>query len=53
MPLSGSVGAIVDALGAFQEIGVAHVVFETSTQSQHGTLATMEAFMQHVQPQLA
>jgi probable F420-dependent oxidoreductase len=53
MPMSGSVGAIVDALGAFQEIGVEHIVFETSTQSHHGTLATMETFMQKVQPQLA
>ena len=53
MPMSGSVGAIVDALGAFQEIGLEHVVFETSTQSYNGTLATMEAFMQKVQPQLA
>jgi probable F420-dependent oxidoreductase len=53
MPMSGSVGAIVDALGAFQEIGVEHVVFETATQSHHGTLATMEAFMQKVHPQLA
>ena len=44
---------VVDALGAFQAIGVAHVVFETATQSHHGTLATMEAFMQKVQPQLA
>jgi len=48
-----SVGAIVDALGAFQEIGVEHVVFETSTQSHQSTLATMEAFMQKIQPQLA
>jgi len=53
IPMHGSVGAIVEALGAFQEIGVDHVVFETSTQSHHGALATMEAFMQKVQPQLA
>ena len=52
MPLGGSVGAIVDALGAFREVGVAHVVFETSTQSHQSTLATMEAFMQKIQPQL-
>lgn len=52
MPMRGSVSAIVDALGAFQEIGVTHVVFETSTQSHRGTLATMETFMQHVRPQL-
>ena len=44
---------VVDALGAFREVGVEHVVFETSTQSHHSTLATMEAFMQKVQPQLA
>lgn len=53
IPMHGSVGTIVEALGAFREIGVAHVVFETSTQSHNGTLATMEAFMQKVQPQLA
>ena len=53
MPMGGSVGAIVDALGAFREIGVEHVVFETSTQSHQSTLATMEAFIQKIQPQLA
>jgi probable F420-dependent oxidoreductase len=53
MPLSGSVGAIVDQIGAFQEVGVEHLVFETSTQSHDSTLATMEAFMQRVRPQLA
>ena len=53
MPLSGSVGAIVEQIGAFQEVGVEHLVFETSTQSHDSTLATMEAFMQRVQPQLA
>jgi hypothetical protein len=42
MPMSGSAGAMSEALGAFQEIGVEHVVFEISTQSPHGTLATME-----------
>ena len=38
MPMGGSVGAIVDALGAFQEIGVEHIVFETSTQSHHASM---------------
>lgn len=52
VPVSGSVGAIVDALGALQAIGVSHVVFETSTQSHQSSLATLEAFMQRVQPQL-
>ena len=53
MSIGTSVGAIVDALGAFREIGVDHVVFETSTQSHASTLATMEAFIQKIQPQLA
>jgi len=53
MSIGNSVGAIVDALGAFREIGVEHVVFETSTQSHTSTLATMEAFIQKIQPQLA
>jgi len=52
MPLSGSVAAVVDQIGAFQEIGVTHLVFETSTQSHASTLATMETFMQKVHPQL-
>lgn len=53
IPLSGSVTAIVDALGAFRDIGVEHVVCETSTQSYKSTLATLETFAQKVQPQLA
>lgn len=50
-PLRGSIGAIVDQIGAFQELGVEHLVFETSTQSHPGALRTMETFMQRVQPQ--
>ncbi|MGE3537657.1 MAG: LLM class F420-dependent oxidoreductase [Candidatus Tectimicrobiota bacterium] len=52
IPVRGSVSAIVDSLGAFQELGLSHIVFETSTQSHQSTLATMEAFVQRVQPQL-
>lgn len=52
IPMHGSVGAVVDALGAMREIGVTHAVFETSTQTPAGTLATMEAFMHTVAPQL-
>jgi probable F420-dependent oxidoreductase len=52
MPLHGSVTAIVDQIGAFQELGVEHLVLETSTQSHQSTLATMAAFMQRVRPQL-
>ena len=52
IPMHGSVSAVVDALGAMRDIGVAHAVFETSTQSYAGSLATMETFMQKVAPQL-
>jgi len=51
--LSGSVSAIVDRLAVYQEIGVRHLVLETSTQSHAGTAATLEAFMSRVKPQLA
>jgi len=50
--ISGSLTAIVDQLAAFQELGLQHVVLETSTQSYESTLATMEAFMERVKPQL-
>lgn len=50
--LAGSTGAIVEQLGAYQELGLAHVVFETSTQSHNASLATMEAFMADIKPQL-
>jgi probable F420-dependent oxidoreductase len=50
--LQGSIAAVVDQLGAFQELGLQHVVFETSTQSHASTLATMDAFMAKVKPQL-
>jgi probable F420-dependent oxidoreductase len=52
IPLSGSPAAVVDQLGAFQELGVEHLVFETSTQSHPSTLRTMETFMQRIRPQL-
>jgi probable F420-dependent oxidoreductase len=52
VPLHGSVNALVEQIGAFQELGVAHLVFEMSTQSHYSALRTMETFMQHIQPQL-
>jgi probable F420-dependent oxidoreductase len=48
----GSITAVVDQLGAFREVGLQHVVFETSTQSHNGTLATLETFVQRIKPQL-
>ncbi len=50
--LSGSVAAVVDQLGAFKDLGLEHVVLEMSTQSHDGTLATMDAFMERVKPQV-
>jgi probable F420-dependent oxidoreductase len=50
--LSGSVSAIVDRLGVYQELGVRHLVIETSTQSHAGTAATLDAFMTRIAPQL-
>ena len=50
--LSGSPSAIVERLGAYQEMGVRHVVLETSTQSHAGSAATLETFMHRIKPQL-
>jgi probable F420-dependent oxidoreductase len=48
----GTVEAVVDQVGAFQALGLQHIVFEMSTQSHDSTLATMETFMARVKPQL-
>ena len=48
----GNIATVVDQLGAFTEVGLQHIVFETSTQSHDGSLATLETFMQRVKPQL-
>jgi probable F420-dependent oxidoreductase len=50
--VQGSIAAVVDQVGAFKQLGLQHVVFETSTQSHDSTLATMDAFMEKVKPQL-
>lgn len=50
--LTGTVSAIVERLGAYQEIGIQHVVLETSTQSHAATAATLETFMSRIRPQL-
>lgn len=50
--ISGSIEAAVEQFGAFQELGLEHVVLEMSTQSHDGTLATMEAFVERIRPQL-
>lgn len=50
--LHGSIAAIVDQVSAFKEIGLEHIVFEMSTQSHDSALATMEAFVAQVKPQI-
>ena len=50
--ITGSITAAIEQFGAYQELGLEHVVLEMSTQSHDGTLATMEAFAERIRPQL-
>jgi hypothetical protein len=50
--ITGSIEATVAQFGAYQELGLSHVVLEMSTQSHAGTLATMETFAERIWPQL-
>lgn len=50
--ITGSIEAAVEQFGAYQELGLEHVVLEMSTQSHDGTLATMETFVERIRPQL-
>jgi probable F420-dependent oxidoreductase len=50
--LAGSVSAIVDRLGTYQELGVRHLALEMSTQSHAATCASLEAFATRIMPQL-
>jgi probable F420-dependent oxidoreductase len=50
--LTGSVSAIVDRLGVYQELGIQHLALEMSTQSHEATLASFEAFVSRIKPQL-
>jgi probable F420-dependent oxidoreductase len=50
--ITGSIEAAVEQFGAYQELGLSHVVLEMSTQSHAGTLATMETFAERIRPQL-
>jgi len=50
--ITGSIEAAVQQFGAYQELGLEHVVLEMSTQSHDGTLATMETFVERIRPQL-
>jgi probable F420-dependent oxidoreductase len=53
LTMQGSVQQIVDAMGAYQEAGITHVVLEMSTQAHDSILRTMETVMQRIKPQLA
>ncbi len=50
--LTGSVSAIVERVGGYQDLGIRHLVLEMSTQSHEATFATMETFMSRIKPQL-
>jgi probable F420-dependent oxidoreductase len=50
--LTGSASAIVERLGAYQELGLQHLALEMSTQSHEATLASLEAFVSRIKPQL-
>lgn len=52
-PLSGSPTAVIERLGAYQELGLQHLVLEMSTQSHAATVATLEYFATHIRPQLS
>jgi probable F420-dependent oxidoreductase len=49
--LTGSIAAIVDRLGTYQELGVRHLALEMSTQSHEATFASLEAFANQIKPQ--
>jgi probable F420-dependent oxidoreductase len=49
--LAGSISAIVDRLGTYQELGIRHLALEMSTQSHEATCASLEAFATHIRPQ--
>ena len=51
--ITGGIDAATEQFGAYQELGLEHVVLEMSTQSHAGTLATMEAFAARIRPQLS
>lgn len=50
--ITGTVAAVVEQLGRYQELGLEHVVFEMSTQSYDSILGTMETFAERIRPQL-
>jgi probable F420-dependent oxidoreductase len=49
--LAGSISAIVDRLGTYQELGIRHLALEMSTQSHEATCASLETFATHIRPQ--
>ncbi|HXH11690.1 MAG TPA: LLM class F420-dependent oxidoreductase [Alphaproteobacteria bacterium] len=51
--LVGNSTAIVERLGAYQELGLRHVILEMSTQSHQATLATLEHIATQIRPQLS
>jgi hypothetical protein len=50
--LTGDISAIVERLGAYEELGIRHLALEMSTQSHEATFASMEALATRVRTQL-
>ncbi|MDA1001327.1 MAG: hypothetical protein O2807_12535, partial [bacterium] len=51
--LKGGVQEVVDAMGAYADAGMDHLVFDMSTQAHENILATMETFASEVRPKLS
>jgi probable F420-dependent oxidoreductase len=50
--LSGSISAIVDRIGVYQELGIRHLALELSTQSHEATFVSLEVLASDIRPQL-
>jgi hypothetical protein len=49
--LTGHLSAIVDRVGAYQELGIRHLALEMSTQSHEATFASLEVFATRIRAQ--
>jgi probable F420-dependent oxidoreductase len=52
LTIKGSVQQVVDTIAQYKEAGIAHLVFEMSTQTQESILRSMEMCMSTIKPQV-
>jgi probable F420-dependent oxidoreductase len=50
--LTGSIAAIVEQLGAYQELGISHLALEMATQSHEAIFASLDVVANRIRPQL-